>query len=174
MGKGGVLVEVDRYFLEIALEEARLAYEEGTIPIGAVLVSPDGKIVSRGRNRVYTTSDPSWHAEIDCIRQAGKELMDLTYKNQCTLYSTVEPCPMCTGAVILSDIKRVVWALSDDYLGAMRIMKNGNHFRHKYDKVETTAMPYEDLAFAAQELHRAWDKQRGKPYVVSNIEKTIT
>ncbi len=162
-------METDRYFLEIALEEAKIAFDEGTIPIGAVLVSPEGKILSRGRNRVFTAHDPSWHAEIDVIRQSGIDLMNPVYKNQCTLYSTVEPCPMCTGAIILADIKRAVWALSDDYLGALRIMKKGAHFRHKYDKVQITAMPYKDLALRAQELHKAWDTSRGKTYEVSNI-----
>jgi len=164
-----MFMELDRYFLKIALEEAQIAFEEGTIPIGAVLVSPDGELLSRGRNRVFTAQDPSWHAEIDVIRQSGIDLMKPTYKNQCTLYSTVEPCPMCTGAIILADIKRVVWALSDDYLGALRIMKEGKHFRHKYDKVQTTAMPYKDLAIMAQELHKAWDENCGKSYAVSNV-----
>jgi len=146
-------VEDDRYYLNIALEEAEIAFTEGTIPIGAVLVGPDGNIINRGRNRVFTAFDPSCHAEIDVIRKSGKELLDKKYKNKCTLYTTVEPCPMCSGAIILADISRVVWALSDDYLGALRIMKEGNYFRHKYDKVSVTEMPYRDLALQAQNLH---------------------
>jgi tRNA(adenine34) deaminase len=163
-------MDKDRFYLELALEEARVAYDEGTIPIGAVLVAPDGTILSKGRNRIFTAFDPSWHAEVDVIRQSGKDLLNLKYKNKCTLYSTVEPCPMCTGAIILSDIRRVVWALSDDYLGALRIMKNGQHFRHKYDKVEISAMPYKDLALKSQELMKKWDEGRGIKYQVSNLE----
>jgi tRNA(adenine34) deaminase len=160
----------DRYYLEIALEEAEIASKEGTIPIGAVLVGPEGDILSRGHNRVYTHNDPSWHAEMDVIRQSGKLLMDNKYKNKCTLYSSVEPCPMCTGALILADINRVVWALSDNYLGALRIMKEGNNFRHKYDKISITPEPYNDLALRSQDLHRLWDEGRGIEYQVSTIE----
>ncbi len=160
----------DRFFLEMALEEAELAFNEGTIPIGAVLVDPLGNVIARGRNRVYTNQDPTWHAEIDVIRQAGEKLLDLEYKNKCTIYTTVEPCPMCSGALILADIARVVWALSDDYLGAIRVMKAGNHFRHKFDKISVTAMPYKDLALRSQELHRKWDERRGVPYTVSDIQ----
>ncbi|SFL80262.1 tRNA(adenine34) deaminase [Paenibacillus sp. 1_12] len=159
----------DRYFLELALEEARIASKGGSIPIGAVLVGPDGDILSRGHNRVYTMHDPSWHAEIDVIRQSGKLLMDKKYKNKCTLYSSVEPCPMCSGALILSDIHRVVWALSDNYLGALRIMKDGQHFRHKFDKISSSPEPYHDLALQSEALMKEWNVNRGIPYVVSSV-----
>ncbi|GFZ77823.1 tRNA-specific adenosine deaminase [Paenibacillus marchantiophytorum] len=162
-------MDIDRYFLEIALEEAEIAFREGSVPIGAVLVDPDGNILSKGRNRIFTNNDPTCHAEIDVIRQAGEKLLDPTYKNKCTLYSTVEPCPMCSGALILADISKAVWALSDDYLGAMRIMKKGNHFRHKFDKISVISMPYKDLAIRSQELHRQWDERRGIKYIVSDI-----
>jgi tRNA(adenine34) deaminase len=162
-------MDIDRHFLEIALEEAEIAFREGSVPIGAVLVDPDGNILSKGRNRIFTNNDPTCHAEIDAIRQAGENLLDPIYKNKCTLYSTVEPCPKCSGALILADISKVVWALSDDYLGAMRIMKQGNHFRHKFDKISVTEMPYKDLAFRSQELHRQWDESRGIKYIVSDI-----
>jgi tRNA(adenine34) deaminase len=162
-------MDLDRYFLELALEEAEIAFKEGTIPIGAILVDHEGNIISKGRNRVFTNLDPSCHAEIDVIRQAGDKLLNPIYKNKCTLYSTVEPCPMCSGALILADISRAVWALSDNYLGALRIMKEGNHFRHKFDKIEINPMPYRDLAIRSQELHRKWDERRGVNYVVSDI-----
>jgi tRNA(adenine34) deaminase len=163
-------MDLDRYFLELALDEAQKAFAEGTVPIGAVLVDQDGNILSKGRNRIFTNFDPTCHAEVDVIRQAGKKLLDPMYKNKCTIYSTVEPCPMCSGALILADICRVVWALSDDYLGAMRVMKEGNHFRHKFDKVSVTAMPYNDLAIRSQELNRQWDERRGVTYRVSDID----
>jgi tRNA(adenine34) deaminase len=162
-------MELDRHFLELALYEAELSYKEGTYPIGAILVDGDDNIISKGRNRVFSNQDPTCHAEIDVIRNAGALLMSPGYKNKCTLYTTVEPCPMCSGALILADIKRVVWVLSDEYLGAMRIMKEGNHFRHKFDKIEITPMPFRDLAIRQQNLHRQWDEGRGIKYTVSNI-----
>ncbi|MFC0189378.1 nucleoside deaminase [Fictibacillus aquaticus] len=163
------ILDLDRYFLELALEEAEISFKEGTYPIGAVLVDSEGNILSKGRNHVFSDLDPTSHAEIDVIRKAGPLLLKPEYKNTCTLYTSVEPCPMCSGALILADIKRVVWALSDDYLGAMRIMKQGNHFRHKFDKISVTAMPFSDLALRQQELHRAWDENRGIEYSLSNI-----
>ncbi|MHC0039496.1 nucleoside deaminase [Pseudoneobacillus sp. C159] len=162
-------MDLDRYFLELALEEAEMAFEEGTYPIGAVLVDEKGKILAKGRNRVFSALDPTCHAEIDVIRKAGAQLMDPRYKNKCTLYTSVEPCPMCSGALILADISRVVWALSDEYLGAMRKMKEGSNFRQKFDKVSINPMPYKDLAIRQQELHRQWDEGRGVRYVVSNL-----
>jgi tRNA(adenine34) deaminase len=162
-------MELDRHFLELAMQEAELSFKEGTYPIGAILVDEEGNIISKGRNRVFSNQDPTCHAEIDVIRSAGALLLDPRYKNKCTLYTTVEPCPMCSGAIILADIKRVVWVLSDDYLGALRIMKNGNHFRHKFDKVEMTPMPFRDLAIRQQNLHRQWDEERGVVYSVSSI-----
>ncbi|MDR6549070.1 nucleoside deaminase [Paenibacillus qinlingensis] len=162
-------MDMDRHFLEIALEEAEIASSVGTVPIGAVLVDHEGNILNKGRNRIFTANDPTGHAEIDVIRQAGSKLLDPTYKQKCTIYSTVEPCPMCSGALILADISRAVRALSDDYLGAMRIMKQGNHFRHKFDKISVIAMPYKDLAIRSQELHRKWNERRGTKYNVSDI-----
>ncbi|MFC7370892.1 nucleoside deaminase [Fictibacillus iocasae] len=164
-------MNLDRYFLELALEEAELSFNEGTYPIGAVLVDGDGKIIGRGRNRVFTHLDPTCHAEMDVIRKAGSLLMDPMYRQTCTLYTSVEPCPMCSGALILADIKRVVWALNDDYLGALRKMKKGDHFRQKFDKISITAMPYPDLAMRQQELHKAFDFNRGVDYSVSNLVK---
>src|SRR5690554_4586134 len=113
----------DRYYLELAFAEAELAAKEGSIPIGVVIVGPDGEIVSTGRNQVFSSWDPTSHAEVNAIRNAGKKLFEPHYKDKCTIYSTVEPCPMCSGALILADLSRSVWALTDHYLGAMRVLK---------------------------------------------------
>ncbi|WP_236338305.1 nucleoside deaminase [Paenibacillus plantiphilus] len=168
--KAGLGMKDDRHYLELAFEEAEQASREGSIPIGAVLVAPNGEVISRGRNQVFTAWDPTCHAEVDAIRKAGKLLFQPEYKNKCTIYSTVEPCPMCTGALILADINRSVWALSDDYLGAVRISKSGEHFRHKYDKLSITAQPYIDLAARSERLHREFDSKRGVVYKVSKIK----
>lgn len=165
-------MEEDRYYLEIALAEAELAFNEGSIPIGAVIVGPSGEILSTGRNRVFSSWDPCAHAEVDAIRNAGKKLFEMQYKNKCTIYSTVEPCPMCSGALIFADISRAVWALTDQYLGAMRILKEGQHFRHKFDKVEITSQPYIDLAERSEELHKAYDFRRGREYFMNNIKES--
>jgi cytosine deaminase len=92
-------------FLEAAIEEAKLGLAEGGIPIGSVLVI-DGEIVGRGHNRRVQNSSAILHAEMDCLENAGR-LTAEDYK-KATLYSTLSPCDMCSGAVLLYGIKRVV------------------------------------------------------------------
>jgi tRNA(adenine34) deaminase len=119
------MLETDRFYLTLAIQEAEQAAQEGTFPIGAVLVGPEGQIVSRGRNGVYRAGDYTAHAEIEVIRQAGSLLMTSEYKGKCTLYTTWEPCLMCTGALIVAYIARVVWAANDEIGGAL-------HGRYEY------------------------------------------
>ena len=90
-------------FLAAALEEALLGLAEGGLPIGSVLVR-DGQIIGRGHNRRVQQKDPMAHAEIDCLKNAGRQS---SYKNT-TLYSTLMPCYLCTGAAIQFGVPRVV------------------------------------------------------------------
>ena len=92
-------------FLEAALDEARTGLAEGGIPIGAVLVL-DGRIIGRGHNRRVQQGSSVLHAEIDCLENAGR-LKAAEYR-RCVLYSTLSPCDMCSGAVLLYGIPRVV------------------------------------------------------------------
>ncbi|TWT41157.1 tRNA-specific adenosine deaminase [Phycisphaerae bacterium RAS1] len=92
-------------FLTAAIEEARLGLAEGGIPIGSVLVI-DGKIVGRGHNRRVQKGSAILHAEMDCLENAGR-LKARDYARS-TLYSTLSPCPMCSGAILLYKIPRVV------------------------------------------------------------------
>ncbi len=92
-------------FLEAAIEEARLGLAEGGIPIGSVLVI-DGEIVGRGHNRRVQRKSPILHAEMDCIENAGRRVAR-DYA-RATLYSTLSPCDMCSGTVLLYKIPRVV------------------------------------------------------------------
>lgn len=92
-------------FMRSALDEAKKGLREGGIPIGSVLVK-DGKIIARGHNRRVQKKSAILHAEMDCLENAGR----LTSKNykKCTLYSTLSPCSMCTGAILLYKIPTVV------------------------------------------------------------------
>lgn len=96
---------LDREFLEIALAEARLGLEEGGLPIGAVLVA-DGRILARGRNRRVQLGSAVRHAEIDAIEIAGRQTTRVY--SRATMYTTLSPCPMCAGAILLFGIPRVV------------------------------------------------------------------
>ena len=102
--------------MQFALAEARAAETIGEVPIGAVLVQ-DGVIVGRGYNRRETSNDPTAHAEMLAIREAAARL-DSWRLLETTLYVTLEPCPMCMGAIILARIPRVVYGCRDPKAGA--------------------------------------------------------
>jgi cytosine/creatinine deaminase len=104
-------------FMRAAIEEARLGLEEGGIPIGSVLVR-DGRIIARGHNRRVQQGDPMAHAEIDCLRQAGRQQ---DYRDT-TLYSTLMPCYLCAGAVVQFGIPRVVVGECRSFPGAADLM----------------------------------------------------
>jgi len=105
-------------FLEAAIEEARKGLAEGGIPIGSVLVK-SGQIIGRGRNRRVQDQDPVTHAEIDCLRRAGR----LGNYHGCTLYSTLMPCYLCAGAVVQFGIRKVVAGESITFPGAVEFMR---------------------------------------------------
>jgi len=106
----------DREAMEAALAEARLAAEAGEVPIGAVVVH-NGAILARGQNRVLRDVDPTAHAEIVAMRAAGTALENYRLAG-CTLYVTLEPCPMCAGAIIHARLDRLVFAAPDPKAGA--------------------------------------------------------
>jgi tRNA(adenine34) deaminase len=101
----------------LALDQAREAFALGEVPVGAVVVAPDGRILSRAFNRRETLRDPTAHAERLALTLAGEALGDWRLDG-CTLYVTLEPCPMCAGAVVQARIARVVYAASDPKAGA--------------------------------------------------------
>ena len=105
-------------FMKCAVEEAKTGLKEGGIPIGAVLVRA-GRIIARGRNRRVQCDDPVLHAEIDCLRNAGRVR---TYAD-CTLYSTLMPCYLCAGAVVQFGIGKVVAGESVNFPGARAFLE---------------------------------------------------
>ena len=106
-------------FLNAAIEEARTGLKEGGIPIGSVLIR-DGKIIGRGHNKRVQDGDPVTHAEIDCLRQAGRIG---TYKDS-ILYSTLMPCYLCAGAVVQFGIKKVYAGEDETFSGAKEFMES--------------------------------------------------
>ena len=112
-----VSVNKDETFMRLALRQAQHAFREREVPIGAVIVDENGVVLSASRNNVGETNDATCHAEINCIRSASALLKNWRLNN-CTLYSTLEPCPMCLGAIQAARIKRVVYGAKDNRLGA--------------------------------------------------------
>ena len=99
-----------------ALELAREAAEAGEVPVGCVVTGPDGRVIGRGRNRREEAGDATAHAEIEAIREACAALGDWRLAG-CTLYVTLEPCPMCAGAILNARIPRVVFGARDPSVG---------------------------------------------------------
>jgi tRNA(adenine34) deaminase len=148
----------DRYFLEMALEEAEQALKENTYPIGAVIVDENYNLIAKGRNRVYPQQDATAHAEIDAIRNAGQVILNAKInREKFTIYTSLEPCPMCTGGILFANIKKVVWLLNDDLgFGGYRKIKSTNIFDERFKEVELIEEPYEDLKKRQKELMRKW------------------
>jgi tRNA(adenine34) deaminase len=105
----------DHHFMREALAFAKIAFAEQEVPIGAVVVR-DGKMIGRGRNRRERLADPTHHAEIEAIREAAREVGSWRLED-CTLYATVEPCPMCAGAAVNARIRRIVFGCADPKAG---------------------------------------------------------
>ena len=108
----------DEHYMEMALAEARQVAEHGEVPVGAVVVSPDGLVLGRSGNRPIELQDPSGHAEMLAIRQAAEATGNYRLTD-CTIYVTLEPCPMCAGAMVHARLGRVVFAADDPKGGGM-------------------------------------------------------
>jgi tRNA(adenine34) deaminase len=104
-------------FMKIALEEAEIAYREGEISVGAVLVS-EGRVLARAHNSPITKNDPSAHAELLALRQAGETIGNYRLVGA-QLYVTLEPCIMCAGAIIQARLSRVIFGVRDPKNGAV-------------------------------------------------------
>lgn len=112
----------DQYFMGLALEEAKIAADLGEIPIGAVLVQ-DGEVIARAHNMRETWQDATAHAEVIVIQEACKKLKRWRLSG-CTLYVTVEPCPMCSGAIVNGRVDRVVYGCPDVKAGGAESIFN--------------------------------------------------
>lgn len=108
-------------FLQAAIDEAKLSLSERGIPIGSVLVS-EGKIIGRGHNCRVQTGSPIDHGEMNCLRKAGR-LPSSVYRSS-TIYSTLSPCPMCSGAIVLYKIPHVIIGENRNFLGAEDYMRS--------------------------------------------------
>lgn len=116
-----------------ALKEARKAFEAGEVPVGAIIVNEEKRIIGRGYNLKETKKIPLFHAEIVAILDAHKN-ENRMYLLGCSLYTTLEPCPMCAGALINERISEIIFATEDKRFGACGSVYNltsDNHLNHK-------------------------------------------
>ena len=126
----------DLDYLRAAIAEAQAAEANGEVPVGAVVVH-NNQIIGRGQNRVLRDNDPTAHAEIVALREAGLALKNYRLEN-CALYATLEPCAMCAGAILHARIARLVYAAPDPKAGACgSVLSVMNHpqLNHKVEVV---------------------------------------
>lgn len=111
------------YWMEKAIALAEIAGQSGEIPVGAIIVDGNNQCLAQSGNRKEKNQDPTAHAEILTIRAASHQRQDW-HLNDCTLYVTLEPCPMCAGAIIHARCKTVVYGADDPKTGALRSVAN--------------------------------------------------
>ena len=136
-------MENDIKYMKMALAEARKAYQRAEVPIGAVVICND-QVVGRGFNLREQTQDPTSHAEVIALKEAAKNEASWRLED-CQLYVTLEPCPMCAGAILQSRIKRLVYGASDPKAGAVNSLYqllNDERFNHQVE-VEAGVMEKE-------------------------------
>ncbi|EFP94891.1 tRNA-specific adenosine deaminase [Vibrio caribbeanicus ATCC BAA-2122] len=145
-----------------AIELAHKAEQEGEVPVGALLVK-DGEIIAEGWNRSISTHDATAHAEIEVLRKAGKILENYRL-NDTTLYVTLEPCPMCAGALLHSRVKRIVFGAFDKKTGAAGSVLN--LFEHQaayhYADIEKGVLEHQCRTQLQSFFKRRREEQREK------------
>lgn len=140
----------DEQMMQLALEQAHLAREAGEIPVGAVIVRGD-EVVASDHNRRELDGDPTAHAEVVAIRAAAKKLGGRRLSG-CTLYVTLEPCPMCAGAIVMAGMQRVVYGAADPKQGCA-----GSVYRITEDPAFTHYCPAEG-GVLAEDCQRILDE----------------
>lgn len=142
-------------FLRAAIDEARRGREEGGIPIGSVLVH-DGRIIGRGHNRRVQRGSATLHGEMDALENAGR-LPARVYR-QCTIYTTLSPCSMCSGAILLYGIPRVVVGENRTFLGEEDLLRARGVTVEVVDDAECVALMTEFI----REEPRLWNEDIGE------------
>ena len=147
-------------FMKAALAEAQQAASEGEVPVGAVITA-GGRIIARAHNLTERLTDVTAHAEIQAITAASNYL-GAKYLQKCTLYVTLEPCPMCAGAMVLSRVERCVYGCSDPkggFLGTLDDLSNKPALNHRFDVV--AGIEEHDCAEALRTFFRALRAKKG-------------
>ena len=133
--------KTDTYFMKEAFAEAKKAYLLGEVPVGAVLVY-QGKVIARAHNQVETQKKATAHAELEVLAM-GSQALGRWRLNETTLYTTLEPCPMCMGAILLARVKTLVWGAPDIRLGAGGSWVNLLEVKHPYHTLNVRSGMYE-------------------------------
>ena len=131
------ITKEDEFFMCIAIEQAKIAEENGDVPIGAVIVYKN-RIIAKAYNQRQQLNDPTAHAEIIALTQAAA-FMESWRLNGCTIYVTLEPCPMCAGALVLARIDKLVYGCDDPKTGAVKSLYNIVQDKRLNHRLEVTS-----------------------------------
>ena len=134
----------DLELMQMAIAEAHAAEAAGEVPVGAIVVSPTGEVIGRGNNAVLRTNDPTAHAEIVAMREAGRTLNNYRLLG-CTLYVTLEPCAMCAGAILHARNARLVFSTRDPKAGACGSVLSVLNHEALNHRVEVSEGPLAEL-----------------------------
>lgn len=152
----------DEYFMREALAEAEKAHQAGEVPVGAVVVDKEGRIIGRGHNLVVAGHDPSGHAEIIALRNASQNIKNYRLDN-CAIYVTLEPCSMCSGAIIGARLIRLVYGAKDQKAGAVEsVFKLFDERRVNHHTDVTAGVLEEDCLRMLRSFFVELRKSRGK------------
>jgi len=142
--------------MRMAIEAAKIAEENGDVPIGAVIVH-NNQVIAKAYNQREQLQDPTAHAEIIALTQAAAALENW-HLNGCTMYVTLEPCPMCAGALVLARIDRLVYGCDDPKTGAVKSLYNITQDSHLNHRLEVTSGVLADEC--SQILQEFFEKRR--------------
>jgi tRNA(adenine34) deaminase len=130
------MLKIHEYYMQEALKEARKAFQEDEVPVGAVVVF-DGRIISRGHNQIERLKDPTAHAEMIALTSAAN-FLDTKWLNEASLYVTIEPCSMCAGALVLARVKNLYFGAKDPKTGACGSVVNITNHKKLNHRVKVT------------------------------------
>ena len=151
----GVLRAVDTDYMRRALELARLARDRGEVPVGAVVVL-DEQVIGEGFNQPISSNDPTAHAEIVALRQAGREMGNYRLPGS-TMYVTIEPCQMCVGAMVHARVARVVYGTPEPKAGAIESAMRAHEHPSLNHRLEVTSRVLEE---ECRDVIQAFFKER--------------
>ena len=153
--------DIDEKFMRLAFKEAQKAYSEDEVPVGCVIVH-EGKVIGRGYNRIESLQDPTAHAEMLAITAAAENLESWRLIDS-TIYSTLEPCAMCAGALVLARIDRLVFGAPDPKFGACGSIFNiVNDTRTNHRIAVSMGLLKEECAAIMQDFFKKKRKQPGE------------
>lgn len=152
------MIDKDTYYMRMALREAEQAFADGEVPVGAVIVAGD-RVLAKTHNLTETLNDVTAHAEMLAITAAA-EALGGKYLPQCTLYVTVEPCPMCAGALGWAQIGRIVYGASDPKRGFLSAFSYPDSVAHRSPLHPKTVVVSGLLADEASDLMRGFFRSR--------------